>query len=385
MPLKNYKTKICSRLTKLKILLTIIFISRLSISEAQIEAFCGIWSGKLNYHGLSLTTVYVIEKRQDSIVIVVDSPDQYVKDIPVEKWIYKNDSLRLRSKTTSSEFVGKYNAEAEEFKGYFKQNGIKLPLTLKKTHERISWKRPQEPKTPLPYISENIDFKSLDKNFTMHGTLTIPYGKGPFPVVVMVSGSGWQDRNESLMGHQPFYIIADYLARNGIASLRYDDRLGNGTSLDFSYDAEGGVKYLLNDIRFDSKRIGVLGHSEGGTIAYMLASRMKEIGFIISLAGVTEAIPTLIYQAREILKVNGVSEEIIDCSVNFSSDVYKIIQKTKNGEKINNKVDNLLEEYKKQYSKEIIKNSGLNAQNIKYQISSPWFLYFLRIDRKSVV
>lgn len=270
----------------------------------QEELPCGIWTGTLKLPNGKLRVVYCIEKRGDSLTAVLDSPDQYTKDIPVEKIYFSGDSIRLKSKSIGATYSGRYRKDRDCFEGKFSQNG-KFSLRLERTDKRITWKRPQQPQPPFPYSGEEVTFRSADGKTELHGTLCLPEGKGPFPAVVMVSGSGWQDRNESLFGHQPFFVLADYLARNGIASLRYDDRYGDGSSLDFSRDAEGGIRFLNADPRIDARHTGVLGHSEGGTIAFLLASRMKEVKFIVSLAGALFPEETLMYQLRAVSTAEG--------------------------------------------------------------------------------
>lgn len=282
----------------------LLLLSLDSLCLGQTEVPCGIWMGRLKLPNSELRVVYCIEKQNDSLKAILDSPDQYTKDIPVEKIYFSGDSIRMKSKKIQATYSGHYRRDKDCFEGTFTQNG-KFKLRLERVKERITWNRPQNPQPPFPYTEEEITFLSTDGKTKLHGTLCLPEGIGPFPAVVMVSGSGWQDRNESIFGHQPFYVIADHLARHGIASLRYDDRYGDGNSLDFSMDAEGGIRCLKADPRIDAEHIGVLGHSEGGSIAFMLAARMKEVKFIVSLAGALFPEETLMYQIRALSAAEG--------------------------------------------------------------------------------
>ena len=260
----------------------------------------GYWQGKLKTGGTELRVVFVIGRQNDSLTAVIDSPDQYTKDIPTDKIWFQNDSLYIRSKTINASYRGRYLRDKNIIRGHFSQNGMRFNMNLKKTESRASWNRPQTPQPPFPYQTEEVSFASLDTSVILHGTLCIPEGKGPFPIIVMVSGSGWQDRDESLFGHQPFWVLADYLARNGIASLRYDDRPGQATTYDLSLDAEGAFRLLQSDSRFIPVQTGIFGHSEGGTIAWMIAARNRSVGFIISMGGVVEPMETMEYQLEKL-------------------------------------------------------------------------------------
>ena len=278
-----------------KSLLLILFALATLAAQAQVNsttALLGSWSGELKVGVMSLTLVLNLEQADGYVIVTLDSPDQGAKGIGTYKEYLSDDSIAVKVEMLNVT----YRARLKEGKldGTFTQNGMSFPLVLTKGLAEL--KRPQQPKPPYPYTTEEVTFKNEADGATLAGTLSYPIGydpaskKKPF-VVLMVSGSGQQNRDEELMGHSPFLVIADYLARHGIATLRYDDRataashggdVKNATSEDFMRDAAAGIEFLRNKKAF--KKVGCLGHSEGGLIAFMLASR-KKVDFIVSLAG----------------------------------------------------------------------------------------------------
>src|SRR5690606_38157869 len=190
-------------------------------------------------------------------------------------------------------FSGAFNADKTEIIGEWKQGGGTLPLILKRVENEVELKRPQTPKAPFPYLEEKVIYYNSDKSIQYGATLTLPDTNKNVPAVILITGSGQQDRDETLFGHKPFWVIADYLSRNGIAVLRVDDRgvgettgeVMNATSLDFAADVLVGIEYLKTHKGIDVKKIGLIGHSEGGVIAPLAAVQSKDVAFIVSLAG----------------------------------------------------------------------------------------------------
>ena len=274
-----------------KIILSgIIFLCSYSFYAQQ---FSGDWEGKLKFNGTELLTIFHIQKKDDSLFTTMDSPQQSAFDIPIYKTMVNNDSLFFKAPGANMEFKGKL-FEDEFIEGIFIQNGYKLPLKLIRNKGKNSrtFVRPQEPKGPFKYYSEEVKFKNLDENIKLAGTLTLPAKSGKFPAVILISGSGPQNRNEEIFGHKPFLVLSDYLTRKGIAVLRYDDRGTAASTGDFSAantsnfanDAEAALKYLLNRPEIDPNKIGLIGHSDGGNVAPMVASKNENVDFIILLA-----------------------------------------------------------------------------------------------------
>lgn len=274
-------------------------------------ALLGSWSGKLKAGVTSLTIVLHLEQADGYVKVSLDSPDQGAKGISGFKEYLSDDSVAIKIESLGVT----YRARLKEGKldGTFSQRGFSFPLVMTKGVPEV--KRPQTPKTPYPYETEEVTFTNEADSAMLAGTLTYPmdYDKKQKPMVVLfVSGSGQQNRDEELMDHKPFLVISDYLARQGIATLRYDDRatgksvggeVKNATSEDFARDAAAGIDFLRNKKAFS--KIGILGHSEGGTIAFMLGAQ-KKVDFIVSLAGPTVKGDTLLAaQSNRILGLSG--------------------------------------------------------------------------------
>ena len=283
---------------------------------AQVQpttALLGSWSGKLKVGVMSLTIVLYLEQADGYVAVSLDSPDQGAKGISAFKEYLSDDSLAIKV-----ESIGvTYRAKLKDGKldGKFVQHGFTIPLELTQGVPEV--KRPQTPQPPFPYETEEVTFRNERDSATLAGTLTWPVGynaksKQKPMVVIFVSGSGQQNRDEELFEHKPFLVLADYLARQGIATLRYDDRatgqsvggdVKNATSEDFARDALAGIDYLRNRKAFS--KVGILGHSEGGLIAFILGGK-KKVDFIVSLAGPSVKGDTLLAtQGNRIMILSG--------------------------------------------------------------------------------
>ena len=292
----------------------ILFVLVALTGQAQVNsttALLGSWSGKLKVGAMSLTIVLHLDQVDGNVKVSLDSPDQGAKGIPASKGYLSDDSVAVKIVSLGAT----YRARLKDGKldGTFSQSGMSIPLEMSKGIAEV--KRPQMPKTPYPYETEEVTFRNEADGATLSGTLTWPvgYNKNQKPVMVLfVSGSGQQNRDEEVMNHKPFLVIADYLARQGIATLRYDDRatgksvggdVKNATTADFSRDALAGIDFLRSKKAFS--KVGILGHSEGGSIAFMLGSQ-KKVDFIVSLAGPTVKGDTLLAaQSNRILSLSG--------------------------------------------------------------------------------
>lgn len=281
-------------------------------------ALLGTWTGKLEIGPNSLTLVLRLEKGDGYVKCTLDSPDQGAHELGCYKHKLTDDAISI-----SVPVVGaSYTAQLEDGKlvGTFSQSGIELPLTM--TRGEYKPNRPQTPAEPYPYKTEEVSFFNAEDNATLVGTLTYPVGYESLkevPVVIMVSGSGLQNRDEELFSHKPFLVIADHLARHGIASLRYDDRAfgastgGNrihnqAITPDYKRDAAAGVAFLRSLGRFG--KVGALGHSEGGNVVFMLGAD-KVVDFIISMAGVgVRCDEALTAQYNQVMKLQGLPYEI---------------------------------------------------------------------------
>ena len=310
----------------LRTLTSVVFAMMAFAANAQE----GTWNGELNVMGNKVPLVFNFSTNGCTI----DSPSQGVNGIQAEKTVKDDGTISVKVGMIGATFEGKMTDG--EIKGTYVQNGFPLPLTLKPG--KLVVKRPQTPVPPFPYKEESVSFTNAQ--YTFNGTLTLPenYSKNT-PVVLMVTGSGQQDRDEELFSHKPFAVIADALARQGIASLRYDDRgwgdksvnFADFTTDDFRQDAAAAIPLLRK--RFN--KVGILGHSEGGTIAMMLAAEGKA-DFIVSLAGMAiSGKETLIMQNRQAMSAIGLPKETVDSYCNSISKALDEIASGKKASEIN--------------------------------------------------
>ena len=277
----------------MKYLVSLLLLLTVLTGRAQVNptsALVGSWSGQLVVGPMSLTLVLHLKQADGYVEVALDSPDQGAKNLSAAKEYLSDDSIAITLDYLNVTYTARL--KNEKLDGTFTQNGISIPLVLSRgVAER---KRPQYPQPPYPYETEEVMFPNVTDYATLAGTLTWPvgYDKKQKPMVVLlVSGSGQQNRDEEVFDHKPFLVIADYLARQGIATLRYDDRdtgksvggeVKNATSEDFMRDAAAGLDYLRSRGVF--AKVGILGHSEGGLIAFMLGAQ-KKTDFIVSFAG----------------------------------------------------------------------------------------------------
>lgn len=307
----------------LRTLTSVVFAMMAFAANAQE----GSWNGELNVMGNKVPLVFNFSTNGCTI----DSPSQGVNGIQAEKTVKDDGTISVKVGMIGATFEGKMTDG--EIKGTYVQNGFPLPLTLKPG--KLVVKRPQTPLPPFPYKEESVSFTNAQ--YTFNGTLTLPenYTKNT-PVVLMVTGSGQQNRDEELFSHKPFAVIADALARQGIASLRYDDRgwgdksvnFADFTTDDFRQDAAAAIPLLRK--RFN--KVGILGHSEGGTIAMMLAAEGKA-DFIVSLAGMAiSGKETLIMQNRQAMSAIGLPKETVD---SYCNSISKALDEIASGKKAN--------------------------------------------------
>jgi pimeloyl-ACP methyl ester carboxylesterase len=263
-----------------------------STSEREPQVV-GSWLGVLEIQGLELRLGLTANAADGKLTAVIDSIDQNAK-IPVTRIETRGAKVRLEARSIAGGFQGAISADGAELSGTWSQGGSSWPLVFKRQEKPFVAKRPQEPAKPYPYREADVVFPGGAQGIQLAGTLNLPEGKGPFPAVVLMSGSGPQDRDEAVMGHKPFLVLADHLTRAGIAVLRYDDRgvarsggkFAEATHLDFAADGRAAFEYLKTRSEIDPSRIGLLGHSEGSVHAPLAAIEAKDVAFIVSLAGV---------------------------------------------------------------------------------------------------
>ena len=359
---------------KTKILIPLLFV--VLQSHAQIE---GYWKGKINFSEQEVEMAFDIKATENGFSATFDVPSQGGFDIHVDETTFQDGHLQLTMSAMDASYSGTLKEGVIE--GEFTQRGVTFPLNLAKAEKNDRKKaRPQDPQPPFNYRIEEVSFVNGKEGNTLTGTLTIPEGKGPFTAVILVSGSGQQNRDEEIEGHRPFGVIADYLTRRGIAVLRYDDRGMGGstgevmaaTSLDFSYDTEAAFDYLRSRKEINASKIGILGHSEGGIINFMVAARRPEVAFLISLAGpAVNGIEILKAQSEAMLKASGYSEEMIAFTQNSNKQLFDIVEASNDREE----ADSLLRQLVKGWGY----NEELTEQTVS-QMTMPWMYYFLKYD-----
>jgi len=369
-----------------------LFLFALFISISSFgQDITGQWNGVLKVQGTQLRLVFNVTKTENGFSSTMDSPDQGAKGIPVTHTTF--DSLKIKFEVATARI--EYNGELKENEiiGTFKQGGQEFPMNLsRKAIEKEVAKRPQEPTKPYQYYSEDVTFENIKDSISLSGTLTLPTKSGNFPVVILITGSGPQNRDEALLGHKPFLVIADYLTKNGIAVLRYDDRgvgqskgdFKTATSADFATDVESAITYLKTRKEINKKQIGLVGHSEGGLIAPIVAAKSKDVSFIILLAGTgIQGDKLLLLQEELISRVNGVSETDIKKSIEKNSKLFEMVVKSNDTMKLKTDLTNLINESLKNDTSAEMLNGMTKDEFVSMQvnqISSPWMQYFIKFD-----
>jgi len=251
----------------------------------------GTWSGRLM--GQLRLVLHVDADSTGALRGSLDSPDQGASGLHVSDITFARDTLRVELANLHAMYMGSMSADGDHLTGEWHQAGNVLPLELVRGAMPAATRRSQEPEPPYPYRALDVRYAGALPTISLAGTLTVPQGNGPFPCALMITGSGPQDRDEMVAGHRPFLVIADHLTRAGIAVLRVDDRGVGGstgsasgaTSTDFAADVRAGIRFLQGRPEIDRRRIGLIGHSEGGLISPMVAARDGDVAFIVLLAG----------------------------------------------------------------------------------------------------
>jgi len=374
----------------MKTILTI-FLSAITMVAAFGQDITGQWVGVLKIQaGMQLHVVFNITKSDKGYTTTMDSPDQGAKGIPVTGTTFENAKLKLEIPAAHIEYNGELTGDSVT--GTFQQGGLKLPLNLSKKHGETQAKRPQEPLKPYPYYSEEVTIKNEKANITLAGTLTLPKKEGIYPVVILITGSGPQNRDEELFGHKPFLVISDYLTRNGIAVLRYDDRgtahstgdFKTATTLDFASDVESAIAYLKTRKDINNKKIGLMGHSEGGVIAPIVASKSKDVSFIVLLAGTgIRGDKLLLLQQELIAKAMGLHDTEIAKMVASNKKIFDIVVNTTNPDSLKSKLriavkDAIAQNQESKKSKETMDDAAMESQ--VSQLTSPWMQFFIKYN-----
>jgi pimeloyl-ACP methyl ester carboxylesterase len=344
----------------------------------------GDWTGTLSVGTTKLHLVLHITGAPDALHATLDSVDQGANGIPINSITLRDSMLNFAADKIHSSYTGKLSKDGQTLHGTFTQ-GQGIELDFKRSAKPIVAKaappvnRPQNPVPPYPYVSQDVSYTNPLQHDTLAATITIPPGKGPFPAVLLITGSGAQDRDETLMGHKPFLVLSDYLTRHGIVVLRADDRgtamstgdFATATTADFATDAEAGVAYLKTRREVDKHRIGLIGHSEGGDIAAMVAARNPDVSYIVMLAGTGVPGTQLVSQQTLLLAEDqGAPAAMAERIAEQEEELLNLAVKEKASPKLADDIRAKLSG--------VLPDAQVNAA-IK-TFTTPWYLYFLSYD-----
>ena len=355
----------------------------------------GIWEGTLSVGQIKLRVLFKIHSVNDTLKVSFDSPDQGTKDIPANLVEAVNDSILIEVPSIGGKYEGLLSAQSDSLHGNWKQGPYTIPLKMHRIEKVKEVLRPQEPKPPFPYREEEVTFENKKDSVKFAGTLTLPQGEGPFPAAILITGSGAQNRNEELLGHKPFLVLSDYLTRNGIAVLRYDDRgvggstgnVSQSTTKSFAGDVLQAVEYLRIRKEIDSKKIGLIGHSEGGVVAPLAASQSSNIAFIVLMAGTGVTGEEIMLPQIESMEqmVNAPAAEI-HAKLQMYKKYFDLLKANVDTIVFAEKRRAMASEYISHLSDSTSKTKTVvNVESELNRMNYPWFRFFLSYDPKTAL
>ena len=352
------------------------------------------WTGTMMAGGRTFKFQFrVLETPDKKRKVELDSLSENISGLGVEA-TWKKEGVLFEIPVTKAKFEGKYNEDRTQLDGHWLQSGGKFPLVLKKkpvseTKTPEPPKRPQNPKEPLSYKSEEVQFQNPTAQISLSGTLTTPEGEKAHGAAILISGSGPQDRDEAIMGHKPFLVLADHLTRAGIAVLRYDERgvgestgqYAGATSADFASDAEAAMEFLKSRSDIPRNRIGLIGHSEGGLVAPMIAARRNDVAFVVMLAGPGVTGEEIIQNQTELIsRKQGIPEADMKLARRLQTVMFEAVRDADADgveELMNDRIDSFLDSLSEQERENEI---ATNARVAASTMTAPWFVYFLKYD-----
>ena len=379
-----------------KYILSFLFIGFLfpAWSQQAIEN----WTGQLNAGGQKIELrLHLIQNADKSYTSNWDVPAQKAKGIPSSKTDFKNDQLSIEVKMIGASYTGKLNTAGDKLEGTWGQSGMSFPLNmepLKENKNEVVVLKPQTPIPPFSYASDDIVYHGMNTNLDYGATITYPNDKAKHPLIILITGSGKQDRDETIFEHKPFAVLADYLTKKGLSVLRVDDRgagkstgdFSKSTSADFAMDVEEHIRYAKTLAMVDTNKIGLLGHSEGGIIAPMVAAHNKSVAFVILMAGPGIEINEMMAIQNELyLKSLGVDKEAIDAYIPLYKSLMKTIININNRQDAIIKANEIVKEWYSKTDKTVAKRitgikdeSDINtfASTMTDAFSSNWMKYF---------
>ena len=358
------------------------------------EGLEGIWLGVLNPGTLNLRLLFKISKSGDGTLTgTIDSIDQGAEGLKISGIRVDGDSVRLKLKEPIADFEGTISEDGSQITGEWRQGSSALPLVIQRQQKIPDLARPQDPKKPYPYDEVEVSFMNDQAVVKFAGTLTLPRSEHRAPAVLLVSGSGPQDRNETLMGHRPFLVLADHLTRHGIGVLRVDDRGVGGstgsvfesTMEDFASDALAGVKFLQGREEIDPGRIGIVGHSEGAIVAPLAAATSQDVAFIVLLAAPGVVGEELLYlQSAAMMRAMGMGKDPIEQNRALQERLFAVVKAEKNNDTAAEKLLEIQQEHFSGLTDHEKRARGYPGEEaIKAQskmLLTPWFRHFLTFD-----
>jgi pimeloyl-ACP methyl ester carboxylesterase len=356
----------------------------------------GTWQGALEVGGTKLKVVFHIARTDSGTLAgTLDSPDQGAMGIPLGKITLTCDSITIAIPAVGGGYAGRFTGDRSSISGDWSQLGGRAPLRLDRLSPtaEVEMKRPQEPVPPYPYKEEEVSYENERQGNKLSGTLTLPDSGAPFPAVILITGSGPENRDEEIFGHRPFLVIADYLTRRGIAVLRADDRGVGGstggrwdsyTTADYATDVVSGIEYLKGRKDIDPKRIGLVGHSEGGIIGPMVAAQSKDVAFVVMLAGTGYRGDRIIVEQMKLEEeVDGVPAAKVERDARQFEKEISIVESGADSSAIAGQLRDYLSSTYSEWGAEFKKNGVDSTKVIEAQIqslNSAWFRYFLTYD-----
>lgn len=367
----------------------VIILSITVFAQSAADSIEGNWLSTLEFSGIKLRLLLKVTKTGDEFAAKLDSIDQGAKDLPIDSITRRGNSVSFSAARFGMSYEGTLNEKGDEISGNFKQGAASTPLVFRRVAEIPKTSRPQDPQKPYPYAEEEVSYQNVADNVNLAGTLTLPRGAEKHPAVILITGSGGQDRNETIAGHRPFLVLADYLTRKGIAVLRVDDRgiggSGGGslseTSETFAGDVLAGIEYLKTRKEINPKQIGLIGHSEGGMIAPMVAARSGDVAFIVMLSGMGQSGEELLLTQLSLLqKASGAGAETIGQAIDFQKSLYAIIKSEPDNQMAEQKINEMLAKRKSKMNEQKLKAFAQVESDLKQHLPvmlSPWYRYFL--------
>ena len=356
------------------------------------------WSGVLNAGGQKIELrLNLIQNADKTYSSNWDIPAQKVKGLASSKTELLNNQLSVEIKMIGASYSGSLNMSGDKVDGAWSQSGMSFPLnmeTVKEGQEEKIFIKPQTPKPPFAYNVKDFVYEGNETKLSYGATLTYPKEDKKFPLIILITGSGRQDRDETIFDHKPFAVIADYLTKKGYAVLRVDDRgagkstgdFSNSTTADFAQDVEEHIRYAKNLPIIDTNQIGLLGHSEGGLIAPMVAVRNKSVSFVILLAGPGVEIGELMAMQNEmVLKSAGISQDAINAYIPLYKNLMKTIVSINSIQDANAKAIEIVKNWYSNTDKNLVKattnissESDINkfATTMSETLSTKWWKYF---------